>query len=35
MDSYILTLTKYIPGFPLLDGAIQNIMINILKTGML
>lgn len=35
MDSYAGLLLQYIPGFSLVEGAVQNIMINVLKTGML
>lgn len=34
MDSYAGFFLQYIPGFSLIEGAVQNILINVLKTGM-
>lgn len=33
MDSYATNLLQYIPGVSILEGAIQSVLINILKTG--
>ena len=34
MDFYAGFFLQYIPGFSLIEGAVQNILINVLKTGM-
>lgn len=33
MDTYVSMFLSFIPGFSILEGAIQNMLINVLKTG--